>query len=86
MFKIFAKYSKGYRVPSILTPVFIIFEVILDVLIPTLMAYIVDVAGRVATGQYVIGAPGNVPFWDKFLTENPQYASGTSLLWLLAGV
>ena len=28
MFKIFSKYSKGYRVPSILTPVFIVFEVI----------------------------------------------------------
>ncbi len=86
MFKIFAKYSKGYRLPSILTPVFIVFEVILDVLIPTLMAYIVDVAGRVATGQYQIGAEGNVAFWDKFLTNNPQFASGTSLLWLLGGI
>ena len=85
MFKIFAKYSKGYRVPSILTPVFIVFEVILDVLIPTLMAYIVDVGGSIATGTYQYGKPGN-EFWDKFLTNNPQFAEGTSLLWTLGGI
>ena len=85
MFKIFSKYSKGYRVPSILTPVFIVFEVILDVLIPTLMAYIVDVGGSIATGTYQFGKEGN-EFWDKFLTNNPQFAQGTTLLWTLGGI
>ena len=85
MFKIFSKYSKGYRVPAFLTPVFIVFEVVLDVLIPTLMAFIVDVGGSVATGTYQFGKEGN-EFWDKLLTDNPQFASGTTLLWTLGGV
>jgi len=85
MFKIFSKYSKGYRVPAVLTPVFIVFEVILDVLIPTLMAYIVDVGGSIATGTYQFGKEGN-EFWDKLLTNNPHLASGTTLLWTLGGL
>ncbi|MBR2974518.1 MAG: ABC transporter ATP-binding protein [Clostridia bacterium] len=85
MFKIFSKYSKGYRVPAVLTPVFIVFEVILDVLIPTLMAYIVDVGGSIATGTYQFGKQGN-EFWDKLLTNNPHLASGTTLLWTLGGL
>ena len=57
-----------------------------EVLIPTLMAYIVDVAGKVATGRYVIGAEGNNEWWDTFLTNNPQFAEGTTLLWTLSGI
>ncbi|MBO4879984.1 MAG: hypothetical protein J5544_06955, partial [Clostridia bacterium] len=34
--------AKGYRLPTLLTPLFMIFEVALEVLIPLLMAAIVD--------------------------------------------
>ena len=36
------KYVKGYTLPTVLTPVFIVFEVMLEVFIPMLMAAIVD--------------------------------------------
>ncbi|MCM1043726.1 MAG: ABC transporter ATP-binding protein/permease [Corallococcus sp.] len=83
MFKIMKDYSKGYRVSTILTPVFVLFEVILDVLIPTMMAYIVDVAGAVARGTYVFGKD---PMWDGILSTYPNLASGTTLLWVLGAV
>ena len=38
----YAEFIKGYTLPTILTPVFMIFEVALEVLIPLLMAAIVD--------------------------------------------
>ena len=38
----YAEYVKGYRIPTLLTPFFMIFEVALEVAIPLLMAAIVD--------------------------------------------
>ena len=43
MIKKLAKYIKQYKKDTILTPIFVIFEVILEVLIPFLMAKIIDV-------------------------------------------
>ena len=42
MIKTLAKCVREYKVASIITPVFIIFEVILEVLIPYLMADLID--------------------------------------------
>ena len=42
MIKTLSKCVREYKVPSIITPVFIIFEVILEVLIPFFMADIID--------------------------------------------
>jgi ATP-binding cassette subfamily B protein len=41
-FRRYARYVKGYWVPTLLTPFFMIFEVALEVMIPLLMAAIVD--------------------------------------------
>ena len=43
MIKKLAKYIKQYKKDAILTPIFVVFEVILEVLIPFLMAKIIDV-------------------------------------------
>ena len=42
MIKKLASYIREYKKDSILTPVFIAFEVILEVIIPVLMAMIID--------------------------------------------
>ena len=85
MFKMIKNYTKGYRLPTVLTPIFIVFEVILDVAVPTMMAFIVDVAGKVATGRYVYEVAGN-EFWDGLLQKYPVFAEGTALLWTLGGI
>ncbi len=38
----YAVYTKGFLTPTLLTPLFMVFEVALEVLIPLLMAAIVD--------------------------------------------
>ena len=43
MIKKLAKYIKQYKKDSILTPIFVIFEVVMEVVIPFLMAKIIDV-------------------------------------------
>ena len=43
MIKKLSKYIKQYKKDSILTPIFVIFEVVMEVLIPYLMARIIDV-------------------------------------------
>ena len=43
MIKTLSRYIKGYVKPSVLTPIFMIVEVIMETLIPFLMAEIVDV-------------------------------------------
>ena len=43
MIKKLAKYIKQYKKDAILTPIFVVFEVVLEVLIPFLMAKIIDV-------------------------------------------
>lgn len=42
MFKTLFKYTKGYRRDSIITPTFVILEVIMETIIPILMASIID--------------------------------------------
>lgn len=85
MIKMMKKYSAGYVVQAVFTPILVMFEVILEVLIPTMMAYIVDVAGAIAAGRYVPGAEGH-EFWDKLIVDYPQFAEGTTLLWTLGGI
>ncbi len=58
MIKKLAKYIKQYKKDSILTPIFVIFEVIMEVLIPYLMARIIDVGIQNSDLNYIfkIGA------------------------------
>ena len=58
MIKKLAKYIKQYKKDTILTPIFVIFEVILEVLIPYLMARIIDVGIQNSDLNYIfkIGA------------------------------
>jgi ATP-binding cassette subfamily B protein len=72
-------------VSTFLTPVIILFEVFLEVLVPTAMAYIVDVAGAVATGTYVSGLP-QYEMWDNILARFPALTQGTTLLWVLGAI
>ncbi len=85
MLKVMTQYSKGYRVPTLLASIFVILEVFLEVLIPTMMAYIIDVAAAVAMGTYTAGLDG-MAFWDTFLVNYPVFAEGQLLLWSLGGV
>ncbi len=52
-FKRYSSFVKGYWLPTILTPFFMIFEVALEVLIPLLMAAIVD-GGLYATDDFLL--------------------------------
>ena len=58
MIKKLAKYIKQYKKDSILTPIFVVFEVIMEVLIPYLMARIIDVGIQNSDLNYIfkIGA------------------------------
>ena len=58
MIKKLAQYIKQYKKDSILTPIFVIFEVIMEVLIPYLMARIIDVGIQNSDLNYIfkIGA------------------------------
>ncbi len=58
MIKKLAKYIKQYKKDTILTPIFVVFEVILEVLIPYLMARIIDVGIQNSDLNYIfkIGA------------------------------
>ena len=58
MIKKLSKYIKQYKKDSILTPIFVVFEVILEVLIPYLMARIIDVGIQNSDLNYIfkIGA------------------------------
>ncbi|MEG1710506.1 MAG: ABC transporter ATP-binding protein [Clostridia bacterium] len=73
MIKTLIPYTKGYRKSAILAPVFVIFEVALEVMIPLLMSIIVDVgvSGRAypnniigdaikAIAQFVNVKPGSI--------------------------
>ncbi len=46
MIKELAKYIKQYKKDSILTPIFVIGEVVMEVVIPFLMAKIIDVGKK----------------------------------------
>lgn len=85
MINVMARYSKGYRVRTALAALLQACEVFLEVLIPTMMAYIIDVAAPVATGTYTYGLDG-MSFWDGFIDSYPAFASGTTLLWSLGAV
>lgn len=85
MLKIMGKYSKGYWFYTIITPIIMIVEVFLEVLIPTLMVYIVDVAGQIAIGNYVPGSESTA-FIDGIIQNNPNFMTGTTLLWTLGGL
>ena len=58
MIKKLAKYIKQYKKDSILTPIFVVFEVVMEVLIPYLMARIIDVGIQNSDLNYIfkIGA------------------------------
>ncbi len=58
MIKKLVKYIKQYKKDSILTPIFVVFEVIMEVLIPYLMARIIDVGIQNSDLNYIfkIGA------------------------------
>ena len=58
MIKKLAQYIKQYKKDSILTPIFVVFEVIMEVLIPYLMARIIDVGIQNSDLNYIfkIGA------------------------------
>ncbi len=80
-----ARYSKGFRLQTALAALFQACEVFLEVFIPTMMAYIIDVAAPVATGTYTYGLDG-MSFWDGFIDAYPAFATGTTLLWSLGAV
>ena len=47
--------AKGYRLPSFLTPIFIVLEVTMEVFIPLLMAAIVD-GGLYGSPDFTLGS------------------------------
>ena len=54
MIKKLSRYLKEYKKPAILTPIFVILEVVMEVLIPYLMAKIIDVGINNGDVQYII--------------------------------
>ena len=54
MVKKLSKYVKEYKSSAILTPIFVIFEVIMEVLIPFLMAKIIDVGINGGNVSYIV--------------------------------
>ena len=54
MIKKLASYVKEYKKDAILTPIFVIFEVIMEILIPYLMAKIIDVGIQNSDVKYIL--------------------------------
>lgn len=54
MFKKLAKYVKEYKKATILTPVFVVLEVVMEVIIPLLMARIIDVGIQNGDVHYIL--------------------------------
>ena len=54
MIKKLAKYVKDYKKAAILTPIFVIFEVIMEIVIPYLMAKIIDVGIQNSDVKYIL--------------------------------
>ena len=54
MIKKLASYIQDYKKESILTPIFVIFEVIMEILIPFLMAKIIDVGIQNNDVKYIL--------------------------------
>ena len=58
MFKKLAKYVKEYKKSAILTPIFVILEVVMEVIIPLLMAQIIDVGIQNCDVKYILEIGG----------------------------
>lgn len=58
MFKKLAKYVKEYKKSAILTPIFVILEVVMEVIIPLLMAKIIDVGIQNGDVHYIVKVGG----------------------------
>ena len=58
MFKKLAKYVKEYKKASILTPIFVVLEVVMEVIIPLLMAKIIDVGIQNGDVKYILEIGG----------------------------
>ena len=58
MFKKLAKYVKEYKKDAILTPIFVILEVVMEVVIPLLMARIIDVGIQNGDVKYIVEIGG----------------------------
>ena len=58
MFKKLAKYVKEYKKAAILTPIFVILEVVMEVIIPLLMAKIIDVGIQNGDVHYILEVGG----------------------------
>ena len=54
MIKKLASYIKDYKKAAILTPIFVIFEVIMEIIIPYLMAKIIDVGIQNSDVKYIL--------------------------------
>ena len=58
MFKKLAKYVKEYKKSAILSPIFVILETIMEVIIPLLMAKIIDVGIKNGDVKYIVEIGG----------------------------
>ena len=58
MFKKLSKYVKEYKKDAILTPIFVILEVVMEVVIPLLMARIIDVGIQNGDVKYIVEIGG----------------------------
>ena len=54
MFRKLAKYIKDCKRDTILTPIFVVFEVVMEVVIPYLMAKIIDVGIQNSDIKYIL--------------------------------
>ena len=54
MFRKLASYVKEYKKSTILTPIFVILEVVMEVIIPLLMAKIIDVGIQNGDVHYIL--------------------------------
>lgn len=54
MIKKLASYVKEYKKDAILTPIFVIFEVIMEIIIPYLMAKIIDIGIQNSDVKYIL--------------------------------
>lgn len=99
MFKLYFKYSKGYRIQTVLTPIFVAIEALIESLLPLFMSDIIDIAG--ANGELnsasslVSGTMRSLVLWFDGICPNIQnsyvYVYGFSmfvlaLLSLMGGV
>ena len=75
MIKKLSKYIKQYKKDSVLTPLFVILEVVMEVIIPYLMAKIIDIGVQNGDLNYILKI-GSILVLSAFLSLTFGVLSG----------